>query len=66
MSEEKKTRGRIRLNKADKVIFVVLTALLLVMAVLSIMSRFAIMLINGKMYIFGAAAGLIIMLAWAG
>jgi len=66
MNEEKKVKGRIRLNKADKVIFIVLTALLLVMAVLSVMSRFAIMLIDGKMYIFGAIAGLIIMLGWAG
>lgn len=66
MNGEKKSKISIRLNTADKVILVVLTVLMILMATVSIMSRFGIMLINGSLYIYGALAGLIILLGWGG
>ena len=66
MNGEQKTKVRIRLNTVDKVILVVLTVLMILMATVSIMSRFGLMLINGSLYIYGALAGLIILLGWGG
>lgn len=66
MSETKKNGKKIVLNKVDKIIIVVLAVFMVLMAVLSIMVRFGYMLIDGKMYILGAFAGLAIILGWGG
>ena len=66
MSEEKKSKARLRLSTVDKVILIVLTVLMLLMAVVSIMNRFGYTLINGSLYIFAAFAGLDILLGWGG
>lgn len=64
MNEQKKAGFRFRLNKVDRIILIVLIALMLALAVLSIVSRFGLILIKGSLYTLGAFASLAILLGW--